>query len=413
MIQNLPGATPNPESALLRTPLWTRAFVLLCTSTVLCYFANYLVGVVLPLYVQNLGGDPIVIGLVFTSFSATSFVLRPLIGHLSDAWSVRGTIAIGAGLLGGLPFPLLAPSLWVAFLSNAVRGVGWGAFSSGSSTAVGLLAPPTRRGEASGQYSIAGTASQSFAPAIGLWLLHATGSFSLVFCIGGLCGLSALALLLTQVPHIGAGKTSFRGAFGWPQDGLSLRTFVEPRVLLASMLLVCVTLTSPVTFAFVPVHALAIGVENISLYFIVAGITSIAARLVLGRYLDRGSRGTWIVGGYALLGLAFAVFTQVRGLEGFLIAAVLSAAGTSLAQPALMALAMDRAAAGRMGKAMATYSMFFRVGEGLGAPLAGALIVHYGFTGMYLGALVIVLTGVVLAVANWGTVGRPTRHPAP
>src|SRR5688500_10040724 len=107
------SSLPSPvgEPPVKQTRLWTRGFVLLCTSTVLCYFANYLAGVVLPLYVQDLGGDPVVIGLVFTSFSATSFVLRPLIGHLADVWSVRGTIAIGAGLLGGLPFMLVAPSL--------------------------------------------------------------------------------------------------------------------------------------------------------------------------------------------------------------------------------------------------------------------------------------------------------------
>ncbi len=412
MTQAPPSPSLTGETAPIRAPLWTRGFVLLCTSTVLCYFANYLVGVVLPLYVQQLGGDPVVIGLVFTSFSVTSFILRPLIGHLSDTWSVRGTIAIGAGLLGGLPFPFILPSLWVAFIANAIRGVGWGAFSSGSSTAVALLAPPTRRGEASGQYSIAGTASQAFAPAIGLWLLHLTGHFTVVFVIGGVCGLAALTLLLTQLPRIGTGKTTFLGAFRWPKDGIGLSTFVEARVLLASMLLVCLTLTSPVTFAFVPVHAAAIGVENISLYFIAAGVTSISARLVLGRQLDRGSRGGWIVSGYLLLAVAFLVFTQVRGIEGFIVAAVLSALGASLAQPALMALAMDRAAAGRMGKAMATYSMFYRVGEGLGAPLAGALIVRFGFAGMYLGAMAIILTGILLAAINWRTVGRPTARAA-
>ncbi|HZT07909.1 MAG TPA: MFS transporter [Chloroflexota bacterium] len=396
----------EPVSA--RTRLWTRGFLLLCTSTVLCYFANYLVGVVLPLYVQDIGGDPIIIGLVFTSFSATSFVLRPLIGHLSDVWSVRGTIAIGAGLLGGLPFALVFPSLWVSFFANAIRGIGWGAFSSGSSTGVALLAPPGRRGEASGHYSIAGTASQAFAPAIGLWLLQLTGSFSVVFFLGGICGLAALALLLTQVPRIGAGRTTFLGAFRWAKGGIGLSTFVEPRVLLASVILVCLTLTSPVTFAFVPVYARAIDVENISVYFIAAGVTSITARFVCGRYLDRGSRGQWILAGYWLLAVAFVVFTQARDLNGFIIAAVFSAVGTSLAQPALMALAMDRAAAGRMGKAMATYSMFYRVGEGLGAPLAGVLIVRFGFTGMYLGALAIILIGVVLVTANWGTLGHQT-----
>jgi MFS family permease len=399
-----PPATP--------TRLWTRGFVLLCISTVLCYFANYLVGVVLPLYVQDLGGNPVIIGLVFTAFSVTSFVLRPLIGHLTDVWSVRGTIAIGAALLGGLPFSLVAPTLWVAFVANGLRGIGWGAFSSGSSTAVALLAPPQRRGEASGQYSVAGTASQAFAPAIGLWLLQQTGSYAFVFVLGGLCGLGALVVLLTQVPRLGVGKTTFRGAFAWPAAGISLSSFVEARVLLASLLLVCVTLTTPMSTVFIPVHALALGVEHISFYFIAAGITSITLRLMLGRYLDRGSRGRWIVGGYALLALAFVAFTQVRGLEGFLLAAVLSASGIALAQPSMMALAMDRAASGRMGKAMATYSMFFRAGEGLGAPFAGWLILQFGFTGMYVGALAIVLMGIVLALANWGTLGRRASQPA-
>jgi predicted MFS family arabinose efflux permease len=73
---------------------------------------------------------------------------------------------------------------------------------------------------------------------------------------------------------------------------------------------------------------------------------------------------------------------------------------------------MDRAASGRMGKAMATYSMFFRVGEGLGAPLAGALIVRFGFPGMYVGAIVIVLTGILLAAINWRTVGKPNPRAA-
>jgi predicted MFS family arabinose efflux permease len=258
---------------------------------------------------------------------------------------------------------------------------------------------------------VAGTASQALAPAFGLWLWQTTGSFALVFVLGGLCGLAALVVLLTQVPRVGQGKTTFRGALAWPREGVSLSSFVDTRVLLASMLLVCLTLTSPVTFAFVPLHAYSLGITNISFYFLASGFTSVGMRLLVGHYLDRGGRGWWIVSGYALLALAFASFTQARGVEGFILAAVLSAAGTALAQPTLMALAIDRAAPGRLGKAMATYSMFFRVGEGLGAPVAGALIVHFGYTGMYLGAMAIVLVGIVLSAINWGTIGRRT-HPA-
>jgi MFS family permease len=380
--------------------------VLLCLATVLCYVSNYLVAVVLPLFVEDLGGSPVLAGLVFTSFSVTSFVLRPLIGHLADTWSVRGTVISGATILGSFGLLLVAPSLLMAFLANAVRGIGWGAYSAASSTAVALLAPPSRRGEASGQYSIAGTAAAAFSPALGLWLLGATNQYVLIFLVGGLAGVAA-AVILTMLPPIGKGRTTFRGALALPRSGISLETFVERPVLLASLLLVCVTMTWPMTFAFVPLYAAAVGVENISLYYVASGAASIVARIVTGQLLDRGSRGLWIMAGYGALLASFVVFIFADSIALFIVAGIVSAIGASLTQPALMAFAMDRAAAGRMGKAMATYSMFYRVGEGVGSPVAGALIVAFDYAGMYVGAIVLAVLGLLLTVANWGTVGKP------
>ena len=60
-----------------------------------------------------------------------------------------------------------------------------------------------------------------------------------------------------------------------------------------------------------------------------------------------------------------------------------------------------------MGKAMATFSMFYRVGEGLGAPLAGGLIQVLGYPGMYLGAIACTAIGIAMAILNWGVVGKP------
>jgi MFS family permease len=111
--------------------------------------------------------------------------------------------------------------------------------------------------------------------------------------------------------------------------------------------------------------------------------------------------------GYVLLLLSFVVFIVSTSLVLFVLAGVIGAAGLALSQPALMAFAMDRASPGRMGKAMATYSMFYRVGEGVGSPVAGALIVAFGFGGMYVGAMVLCVVGMLLTAANWATVGRP------
>src|SRR5436190_6261295 len=92
-----PRTDPQPPA-----PLWTRGFVLLCVVTVLIYCSYQLVTVLLPLFVQTLGGSPLVAGLVFSSFSITSFILRPLMGHLTDTWSVRGTLFGGASIIGAL-----------------------------------------------------------------------------------------------------------------------------------------------------------------------------------------------------------------------------------------------------------------------------------------------------------------------
>ena len=60
---------------------------------------------------------------------------------------------------------------------------------------------------------------------------------------------------------------------------------------------------------------------------------------------------------------------------------------------------------------MATYSMFYRVGEGIGAPMAGALIVGFGYPAMYIGCIVATAAGILLTVLNWSTVGKPTVAP--
>src|SRR3954454_19123032 len=157
--------------------LWTRSFTLICLSTLLCYGSQYFVTPVLPLYVKEFGASTFVVGLVITAFSVASFVVRPWMGHLTDSWSVVGVMLIGSLILGATAPMFLVPVLSVAFLANAVRGIGWGAINTAGATAVAVAAPRTRRAEASGTYSVAWTTAQGIAPAVALWLYSTTGHF--------------------------------------------------------------------------------------------------------------------------------------------------------------------------------------------------------------------------------------------
>jgi DHA1 family tetracycline resistance protein-like MFS transporter len=41
----------------------------------------------LPFYAQTFGASPIVIGLLFASFSLSQLIAAPVLGHLSDGWA--------------------------------------------------------------------------------------------------------------------------------------------------------------------------------------------------------------------------------------------------------------------------------------------------------------------------------------
>jgi predicted MFS family arabinose efflux permease len=66
-----------------------------------------------------------------------------------------------------------------------------------------------------------------------------------------------------------------------------------------------------------------------------------------------------------------------------------------------MALAIDRANPARRGTAMATYSMWFQVGNGLGAATAGLAADLFGLRAMYLLALVPPVAGLALVARTW------------
>jgi len=92
-------------------------------------------------------------------------------------------------------------------------------------------------------------------------------------------------------------------------------------------------------------------VENIGLYFITTAIVSIASRLMVGRFVDHGAREALDSGGErAPPSSASRVLVFASSLGMFLVGAVVTSFGSSLAQPALSALAIDLADRSPHGK---------------------------------------------------------------
>jgi MFS family permease len=388
-------AAPETQPAA-KPRLWTGTYILVCLGVFLAY-ANYaLLSPTLPLFIVSLGGASTMVGYALAAFSLVSFLVRPFIGRLADTWSARGVFGFGSLLVGLGSLAYIVPTLPAVFAGRMVQGAGWAGVNTGANTMVASLAPPERRGEASGYFQTAMMVAVGFLPAVALWLLDAT-SFSLIFLLASLAGLLSAAIIAVirgarQVVHARQEESFFSSLF-------------ERGALLPSGLLLLQNLPYPAAIFFLPLYARELQVANVAALFLIQGAVIVVTQSGLGRLSDRIGRAPAIALGLALAACGLGILSQAAGFGSLAVAGAVYVFGNSVAGPAILALVMDRADRRKIGAAMATYSLSFQIGNAGGSLATGILIALAGYQSMYLIALIPLLLGIVI---TWLTRSRRT-----
>ena len=381
--------------------------MLLCLTVLLGYAHQSMLTPLVPLYVTDQGGSAFYAGLVLLAFSVPSFLVRPFFGYLADSWTAAGVLAMGLLLLavGGVIY--IVPYLAMLFVGGIVRGLGWAGVNTGGYTLLATVAPAARRGEAAGYYTAVTSSASIVFPGLGLLLIDASfGGFHLAFLVGSafaLCGLPLAYLVYrprtaTAAPSLGASVAAEPPAPGG---------MLDRGVLLATALNFSSTLAAPALGAFLPLYARDLGIHGIGFYYVAAGITSIIIRPLLGRKSDTMGRGPALAVGFAAQFIGFLLILAAQNLGMILIGGVFTSFGMALNNSSTTALAMDLANPAKRGKAMATFSISFQLGVGMGAIIAGGLADIFGFRGMYVGSMVIIAGGMALLLASWKSLPAP------
>lgn len=371
------------------------------------YANQWVLTPIIPLYVHDRGGSAFLAGLVLLAFAAPSFTVRPLVGHIADQWSAAGVLAAGLALLAAGTALFFIPLLAMLFMGNVIRGVAWAGVNTGGYTALATVAPAERRGEAAGYYTSVTTSASIAFPALSLWLMDGRGGFQAVVLLSMFVALFGLPIALNL-----ANAHRASGTVAASSNEPAGRGLLERGVLLATGLNLCSSLVAPSVMAFLPLYARSLGISNIGLFYVLVGITSIVIRPLLGRKSDAIGRGPAIGAGLGaqLIGLLLIIIATDIGL--ILVGGFFVALGMAMIGATSTALAMDLANPGSRGRSMATFSISFQIGAGAGALISGLLADLVGLRGMYLGSVVITLTGLGLLGAAWKSLPRPgTRLP--
>jgi MFS family permease len=387
---------------ILANPAFLRAAV-----TSFFFFFSQNAFVLLPLYVKQLGGTEVEIGLVMGVYSAVGIVTQPLLGPWVDALGRRPFMLAGiACVFVSTVLAAVAHSVPVLVAVRVLQGLGFSAFFVANFSYVIDLVEPSRRGMALGIYGVSGFASTALAPLVAEGVARRWG-FNALFLVSAVVVLLAGGLAW-QVRESQRAEVRYVRGLRWARDvvGDVFRRHMAVAFFFG--------LGTGTLFAFMPTFAEDLGVRTVALFYTGYALSAIAVRLVGGRLIDTRGRRAVIVPSMFVFAAAPALLAAVGSaaarhpalpvLVVIVLTGLVSGAAHGFVYPALAAMVADDAPAARRGAVVGVFSALFLSGQAGGALVFGALAHAFGYPPMWL-----VLTAAITAGA---VVSMRLEHPA-
>ncbi|HEY4552222.1 MAG TPA: MFS transporter [Bacillaceae bacterium] len=366
--------------------MWTRDFILICLSNFFVFLGFQMTLPTIPLFVEELGGNDQLIGIVVGIFTFSALLLRPYAGHALESRGRRFVYLTGLGIfilsVGSFGF---AKSLLFLFLMRIIQGVGWGFSTTASGTIATDLIPAKKRGEGMGYYGLSGNIALALGPTLGLSLAGVI-SFTQLFVFCAVLGLAALLL-------------SSRIRFKEVQEQtvqLKKWDFYEKAALPPSLLLFFITVTFGGIASFLPIYSAQKGISGIQWYFLLYALALMLTRLFAGKLYDRKGHKAVFIPGALLILVSMGLLAWLPNSLILFVAAVLYGFGFGTLQPALQAWSVKDVQPNRRGMANATFFSFFDLGVGVGAIAFGQIAHWFGYDTIYMVSAVSVLLSMIM-----------------
>jgi MFS family permease len=278
-------------------------------------------------------------------------------------------------------------SLPLLLISRVVHGFGLSNYSTASSAFLADIAPPRRRAEAMGYYSVAMDIGLLGGPALAFFLVKYTGLQRIFFLTAAL----ACVAFLVSVP-----VREHRAPRIGPPPPWQLKTgIVSKPALPAAWMAFCLGMGVGPVGAFIAIFARQKGVDNPGLYFTIQAIALMLSRTFSGRLSDRRGRVFVIVPGLFGMALGLLLLPFAHTLLQLMLSAAFIGMGFGSSQPATMALAVDFVSPDERGMAVSTYFLGFDTGISAGSFSMGAVATTFGFGVAWVAAAGCVLLGLL------------------
>lgn len=388
--------------AMRRSPL-----IILFTTVLIDLLGFGIILPLLPLYVEQFGGTPVVAGWLATSFSAMQFLFAPLWGRLSDVHGRRPFILLS--LIGSaLAFLLfgLARALWVLFAARIAAGVLTAASLPTAQAYIADVTPPERRARGMAMIGVAFGIGFSAGPALGGWLGRLYGLAVPAYVVAGLAALNFVwsyfalpeSLARAREPAPARRLTlieprRFASAFRTPLLGELLAVFAVSTFAFAMMeatftWLILLRFVEPalgpgVTHAMVEKQAAA----TAGSVFVIVGVTAVLAQGAVMGGLAQVVSERWLMWmGAALLTGSLVGIGAAGSLAALKVLAAGLAVGSSMLNPVLSSLVSKAARHGERGGVLGVQQGLGSLARMVAPPLGTWVLQRFGTDSAYYAA---------------------------
>ena len=342
----------------------------LCATTLLHFIGMGMFMSTLPLFVHfELNGSRALVGVAVGAFFPAAVLSRPLIGSGLDSWGRRPfMLAATATMIVTSVLFLFASTVWMVIGLRLLQGFAGAAYYTGAATVATDIGPNERRAEVIALFSLFLYGGFAIGPAIGEWIAETFGYTQVWLTAASVAAVSFF--LATGLPETLSDEAKGDGGRRFGLHGAA----VGP-----GLVLLCTAAGYTAILAFAPLYARSIGMGVSGGLYATFSITIFSFRLLTRKMADRHDRLAIVFPGFVgtAIGLTLlaAVQTPIAAYAGVAIYGL----GFAVLFPALMAFVADRVPESQKGSALATFTMFFDIGSGIGSYGVGLIADRAGF----------------------------------
>jgi len=379
--------------------LVTPTFVLITVAALGYFTALGMHLSVLPRYVEDeLEGSGLAVGAAVGAFAVSAALVRPAVGRLGDTLGRRPLAVVGGAIaaVSILGYGLVA-SLPVLVGFRLLTGLGEAAFFVGVATAVQDLSPDDRRGEAASFFSTSIYGGLAIGPFLGE-VLYRNGGAGQVWLVSAVLAALGAAVALLIPGHLGRVQTLVDDEVVAVDDAGARHGFLHPAAILPGTILLLGLMGFAAFSSFLAIHLDDLGIDDAGPYFLLYGVAVLVMRILGARVPDRLGAVRTTTASLVAIAVGTLLIASVDAALAIAAGTLVFSVGMSLLFPALFGLTINTAPASERSHAVGTFSLFFDISQGVGAPVLGIVVDLVGSDrAAFVTAAAIALGGLVLA----------------